>query len=233
MKTYKVLPNVNDFKLGARVASDVNYSKSGNVATFDVVRNFGGDKEPVFRKVTMFKPKDGFPEGLKKGAPVKLSAYFTPDNWVDKDGKQHHDVAIVVKKLEVVTLTEGQPQPDDNNIDFAGRLAGDPYVSGNSAVFTAIRNFGGDKGTVSLRFSVFKKDEESFPECLKKGAAVTVHAYITPNSYTGKDGEKKDEVRMVVKKVEPAELVERKVSDDKTQEEAEAEASEQAIVPEA
>ena len=106
--------------------------------------------------------------------------------------------------------------PNVNNIDFCGRVLREPYVtkSGNVMFFDLIRNFGGNKPPVIVSFVMFKPKNGDFPEFIKKGNPVTAHAYMTPVSYTDKNGEEKEEVRRVIKKVELAQLVERKVKED-------------------
>jgi len=102
--------------------------------------------------------------------------------------------------------------PTVNNIDFCGRVVKDPYVSenGNTMFFELIRNFGGNKLPVKMSFVMFKP-EGGFPDFIKKGTPVTVHAYFTPVSYKNKEGKTVEEVQKVVKKVEIAELVEKKI----------------------
>lgn len=113
--------------------------------------------------------------------------------------------------------------PSVNNIDFCGRLVREPYVSksGNVMIFDLIRNFGGEKAPVIMTFVMFKP-KSGFPAFLKKGAPVIAHAYVTPVAYTNKDGEPVEEVQKVIKSVEEAVLVEKKVSDEEA---AEAEAA--------
>ncbi len=104
--------------------------------------------------------------------------------------------------------------PSVNNIDFAGRVYTEPQVNGNRMRFSLIRNFGGDKEPVILNFVVFKNGKKEFPACIKKGAPVVAHAYFAPNVYTKSSGEEVREIQFVAKKVEPAELVEKKLKGD-------------------
>lgn len=106
MKTIKILPSVNNLDFCGRVYSNPTVSASGNVMRFDLIRNFGGDKQPVIMSFVMFKPKAGFPDIIKKGAPVIVHAYFTPNTWTDKDGNVHEDVQKVVKRVEAAELIE-------------------------------------------------------------------------------------------------------------------------------
>ena len=100
--------------------------------------------------------------------------------------------------------------PSINNIDFAGRVYSEPQINGNRMRFSLIRNFGGDKEPVILNFVAFKTDKKAFPEVIKKGAAVVVHAYFSPNVYRNKSGEEIREIQFIVKKAEAADLVEKK-----------------------
>lgn len=106
MKTIKVLPNVNDFAFCGRVISEPTISASGKVCRFSLIRNFGGNKAPVIVSFVYYKPKNGFPEFLKKGAPIIAHAYVTPDAWTDKDGVEHEEVIRVIKTVELATLVE-------------------------------------------------------------------------------------------------------------------------------
>lgn len=105
MKTYKILPSVNNIDFCGRVASTPRKSKSGNVMRFDLIRNFGGGKAPVIMEFVMFKPKDGFPEFLKKGAPIIAHAYVNPVSY-ERDGEQVEEVQKVIKKIELAELVE-------------------------------------------------------------------------------------------------------------------------------
>lgn len=106
MKTIKVLPNVNDFAFCGRVIAEPTISASGNVCRFSLIRNFGGNKAPVIVNFVFYKPKDGFPEFLKKGAPITAHAYVKPDSWTDKEGVEHEEVIKVIKTVELATLVE-------------------------------------------------------------------------------------------------------------------------------
>lgn len=105
--------------------------------------------------------------------------------------------------------------PSINNLDWAGRVVADPYISGKTCRFDVIRNFGGGKQPVTITFTLFKPSNGDFPAVIKKGEPVVVHAYITPNSYTNKKGEEKTEIQYVVKSIERAELIEKTIHVDK------------------
>ena len=114
--------------------------------------------------------------------------------------------------------------PKINNIDFAGRVYAEPQVNGSRMRFSLIRNFGGDKEPVILNFVAFKTGKKDFPDFVKKGAPVVVHAYFAPNVYKKSSGEEVREIQFVVKKIEPAELVEKQLkAGDNTPADAEAE----------
>ena len=114
----KILPSVNNIDFCGRVVREPYISKSGNVMYFDLIRNYGGGKAPVVNTFVYFKPKDGFPEFIKKGAPVIAHAYFQPVTWEDKDKKVHEDVQMVIKKVELAELVtkeikDGEAIEDD------------------------------------------------------------------------------------------------------------------------
>lgn len=113
MKTVKVLPKVNNFDFCGRVVSEPFVTKDGKVMTFQLIRNFGGGKAPVVVTFTYFKPKNGFPEILKKGAPIIAHAYVTPNVWKDKRGVEHEEVQKVIKTVELAELVEKKLK-DDN-----------------------------------------------------------------------------------------------------------------------
>lgn len=105
--------------------------------------------------------------------------------------------------------------PSINNIDFCGRVYTEPTVSqsGNVMRFELIRNLGGNHPPVIMSFVMYKPDNGKFPEFIKKGAPVVAHAYVTANTWVDKDGNPQEAVMKVIKKVEPAELVEKKIKD--------------------
>lgn len=113
MKTKKFLPNINNIDLCGRIYTTPLISKSGNVMNFDLIRNFGGDKQPIINSFVMFKPKDGFPEFLKKGAAIIAHAYQAPNNWTDKDGNIHEEIRNVIKRVEVAELVEREVRDDE------------------------------------------------------------------------------------------------------------------------
>ena len=111
--------------------------------------------------------------------------------------------------------------PTVNNIDFCGRVVRDPYISGKTMFFDLIRNFGGDKSPVSMSFVMYKPKNGDFPAFLKKGAPIVAHAYYSPVSYTDHEGKTVENVYKVIKTVEEAVLVEKKVADDEASQAAE------------
>ena len=117
MKTYKILPKVNNIDFCGRVLNEPHVSKSGHVMYFDLIRNFGGGKSPVIMTFVYFKPKSGFPAFLKKGAPVVAHAYFNPVSY-DKDGELVEKVQMVIKKVEEAVLetkeyADNGPAPEE------------------------------------------------------------------------------------------------------------------------
>lgn len=122
MKTIKILPSINNIDICGRITSDPIVSTNGNVMLFNIIRNFGGDKDPILVDFVYFKPKDGFPTFLKKGAPVIVHAYYKPNVWTDKDGVEHKDVQKIVKKVELAQLIEKQIK---NGSEEAGEAEAD------------------------------------------------------------------------------------------------------------
>lgn len=127
MKTYKVLPNVNNLDFCGRVVADPFVTKNGNVMFLKLIRNFGGDKPAVTMEFVMFKPKEGFPEFLKKGAPVVAHAYITPVSYTDKNGKEVENVQYVIKKVELAELVERKVKDSAPEVsDAAGEESIEP-----------------------------------------------------------------------------------------------------------
>ena len=118
MKTYKVLPSINNIDFCGRIIRDPHVSKSGNVMYFDLIRNFGGDKAPVIMSFVMYKPKDGFPEFLKKGMPVVAHAYVKPVSY-EKNGELVEEVQKVIKRVELAELVERVVKDDDQTAEDA------------------------------------------------------------------------------------------------------------------
>ena len=216
METKKILPRINNIDFAGRIYGKPIVNETGTRAAFSVIRNFGGDKEAVILDFVKFrKPSDPeFPEFLKSGSPVVVHAYFNPDDYTNREGKAIHKVQFVVKKVEKAE-TKNNVLPGINNIDFAGRLAADPKVNaaGTCAMFRLVRNFGGGKGSVGIDLTMLRrKDGPAFPDFLKQGKPVTVHAYFNPAVYNDSEGNVIEKIQMVIKKdgIAPAELVEKK-----------------------
>ena len=125
-KTIKVLPKINNIDFCGRVANEPYISPNGNVCRFSLIRNFGGGKNPVVMDFTYFKPKKGFPQFLKKGAPIIAHAYVTPQTWTDKDGVEHEEVVKVIKSIEEAQLVERTIKEGTSVPDNAGEEALEP-----------------------------------------------------------------------------------------------------------
>lgn len=127
MKTVKILPSVNNFDFCGRVYRKPFLSKNGNVMNLELIRNFGGDKAPVIVSFVYYKPKNGFPEFIKKGAPIIAHAYVTPNVWTDKDGNVHEETQKVIKKVELAELVT-KTINDDETVEGEAidLLEGDP-----------------------------------------------------------------------------------------------------------
>ena len=217
MKTIKILPKVNNIDFAGRVYNTPSVNKAKTRVNFSLIRNFGGDKDPVILDFILFLKKGvSVPEILVKGAVVIVHAYFNPDVYTNADGEQVRKTQFVVKSVEPAEVTKGV-LPGVNNIDFAGRLTADAYLNSNGtcAMFTLIRNFGGEKAPVALDFAMLrKKDGPAFPAGLTKGSPMKVRAYFSPAVYTDKNGDEVRKIQFLVKEISPAEMVEREVEDD-------------------
>ena len=111
--------------------------------------------------------------------------------------------------------------PKFNNIDFAGRLTADATINeaGNRAEFSLARTFGGDAGAVFLNNIVLFGDKhkpisQEVLDLLKKGTPVVISARFVPHVIE-KDGKTVNRVRIVVKTIQAAELVEKTYESDK------------------
>ena len=109
----KILPSINNIDFAGRVWSEPRLNGTKTVMTFDLIRNFGGEKSPVILTFTMFKPKKGFPAFVKKGAALEVHAYFNPNTYTGKDGEQHEEVQYVVKNVKEAELVE-KDAPDSS-----------------------------------------------------------------------------------------------------------------------
>lgn len=114
LKTINVLPNVNDMAFCGRVVYEP--AIKGNVCRFSLIRNFGGGKAPIIIDYVFYKPKNGFPEFLKKGAPIIAHSYVTPQTWTDKDGVKHEELVKVIKSVELATLIQKKIKVSDNPV---------------------------------------------------------------------------------------------------------------------
>lgn len=123
-----------------------------------------------------------------------------------KRNKNFNHITIMSKTVKLL--------PNVNNMDFCGRIVYEPNFSSNGNVcrFSVIRNFGGGKSPVTIDY-VYYKPKKGFPDLLKKGKAVIVHSYVTPNKWVDKDDVEHEEVIKVVKSIEEAVLVEKQVKE--------------------
>ena len=95
-----------------------------------------------------------------------------------------------------------------NSVILTGRLTADAQELANEAGvrFSIAHNMGKDKAPVFADFTFFAKNGSrtvSIPrDLLKKGQAVTVSAWMKPNSYVNAEGTTVHTVQLIVKKVE-------------------------------
>ncbi len=214
MKTYKILPKINNVKFSGRLIEDPEVR--GKRITFTVIHNMGGDKLPVFKEFILFA--DSVPEYLKKGKPVVVNARLASDDFTNKEGKKVRRQELIVKNVKEAATENNVVEPG-NNIDLACRLSDDPKVNeaGTRATFIGIRNYGGGKPPVSVLFVMLRKSEDpAFPEFLKKGAAVVVSGFFSRSAFTSADGEEIVRNFTIARQVEPAELVEKQYKDNET-----------------
>ena len=111
-KIIRVLPKVNNMDFCGRVVYEPDFSASGKVCRFSVIRNFGGGHAPVIIDYVYYKPKNGFPDFLKKGAPVIVHSYLTPQKWTDENRVEHEQVTKVVKSIEQAQLVDKKINDD-------------------------------------------------------------------------------------------------------------------------
>lgn len=95
-----------------------------------------------------------------------------------------------------------------NSVVLTGRLTTDAQPMANEAGvrFSIAHNMGKDKDPLYVDFAMFVKNgsfTNKIPtDLLKKGQAVTVSAFMKPNSYTKADGTQVKTVQFIVKTVE-------------------------------
>ena len=95
-----------------------------------------------------------------------------------------------------------------NSVVLTGRLTADAQPMANDAGvrFSIAHNMGKDNDPLFLDFAMFVKNgsfTNKIPtDLLKKGQAVTVSAFMKPNSYTKADGTPVRTVQYIVKTVE-------------------------------
>ena len=214
MKTYKVLPKVNNLKFAGRLMADPVVTKTR--IAFTVIHNMGGDKPAVFRDFILFAEK--VPECLKKGAPVVVNARLAADVYTNAEGKKVTRLQFIVKNVEKANVVNGvvvagvdeNGKPEGgNNLELACRLTKDPKVNeaGTRMTFVGIRNYGGQKPPVSELFVMLRKaDGPAFPQ-LKQGDPVIVKGFYSRSEYTNAEGQNLSSTSAIARSVEPAELV--------------------------
>jgi len=108
VKNVSEVPSANDISFAGRLTGDPELSASGNRRTLRVIRNMGGDSEPVVLTFIEFKKKDKeFPE-LKKGTPVEVSAYVSSNNYTNGEGEKVIRNEFVVKTVKIAELVARQ-----------------------------------------------------------------------------------------------------------------------------
>lgn len=101
------MESINIVSLSGRLTADAFTNESKSFARFTIAHNFAKDKVVypdfvMFAKNGKFEKKIPF-DLLKKGAAVKVNAYFYPDT--DKEGKPN-GYKFVVKTVEPLTKEE-------------------------------------------------------------------------------------------------------------------------------
>ena len=95
-----------------------------------------------------------------------------------------------------------------NSIILTGRLTADAKELANGAgvTFSIAHNMGKDNDPLFADFTMFAKNGNrtvNIPtDLLKKGQAVTVSAWMKPNSYVNAEGDTIKRIQYIVKKVE-------------------------------
>ena len=98
-----------------------------------------------------------------------------------------------------------------NNVTITGRVTADaqPMANESGVRFSVAHNMGKDKQTLFIDCTMFARNGSfvnKIPtDLLKKGQAVTVSAFMKPNSYTKEDGTTVRGIQFIVKKVEALE----------------------------
>lgn len=194
---------MNNINLSGRIAT-VNTNESNTRIEIRIIHNFGGETAPLGVTFTAFKNKKGaYPagvEGLKKGDNVIVHAFQRPNNWTNAEGEKKYRTRFLVKSVEANTENKSV-----NDVTINGRLVSDAVVN-EAATRCEVRiahNFGKDMDPLFLSFISLKgKNNELAGTDLKKGAPVTVSAYMRSNNWTNAEGETKYRSQMLIKSVE-------------------------------
>ena len=104
----------NYIQIAGRLTADVTPNESNSFARLTVAMNFGKDdkKEALFLNGVIYakefeKNKQTIPwDLLKKGQQIFLTGRLQPNNWTDKDGKEHKDMHIVINKIRDKEIDE-------------------------------------------------------------------------------------------------------------------------------
>lgn len=106
VKNVEEVKSANDIQFAGRLIADPEIS--GRRCSFRVIRNFGGDTEPLALQFIMFNKDSKFPEVLKKGTPVTVKAYVSSNNYTGEDGEKYYRNEFIVKSVEKAELVEKQ-----------------------------------------------------------------------------------------------------------------------------
>lgn len=212
-KKIRTIESLNDMTITGRLVADPIVNEAGTRATFRLIHNFGGEKSPVtILFVVLARAGKTIAEEtlalLKKGNKVLVSAYETPDNYTNKEGKTIARTEYIVKSVE-----PADKELSVNDVTLSGRLVADPAVNeaGTRAVVRIAHNMGKAVGTLYRDFVFFDKKGEL--PAVKKGEPVVIKAFINPNNDTRDPENIVYRTQLVAKSIDAAVVVEKTVED--------------------
>lgn len=120
------MKSANNISLSGRLTADAVSNESKNFARFTIAHNMGkdaqGNQRVLFLEATMFNKNHKrdvvIPfDLLKKGQPVLVNAWLTPDSYTNKDGKTVNTVRYIVKSVEAITPEEADANDETESAE--------------------------------------------------------------------------------------------------------------------
>lgn len=214
-KKINTIESFNNMTLSGRLVADPVINEAGTRATFRLIHNFGGEKDPVvILFVLLARTGKTIAEEtlslLKKGNKVLVSAYETPDNYRNNEGKTIARTEYIVKSVE-----SAGKEVSVNDVTLSGRLVSDPEVneSCTRAVVRIAHNMGKEVGTLYRDFVFFDKNKKGGLPTVKKGEPVVIKAFINSNNDTRDPENVVYRTQLVGKSIAAATVVEKTVED--------------------